>query len=180
MPTYTLVSKDLLNTTVLPDEPQTWISYSINTTSSVFGPKLTVLTPSVMRNTYGPALDGAIDWKEGTFVIGGKSVKWENLKRKLSRRSGSEREWKWSGERFTVKYQSGAGRWMAKSGSPVHPDDAIFTIRKHRIFGADDPATIEFTQNITARDMIFLILVLIYSETRRQQRKEKVAVAVAG
>lgn len=180
MPSYTFVSKDLLNTTILPDEPHNWISYNTSTTANVFGPKLTVLTPSVMRNTYGPALDGAIDWKEESFVIGGRSVKWANLKHKLSRTSGSPREWKWSGERFTVKYQSGSGRWTAKSGSPVHPADAIFTIRKHRIFGADDPATIEFSPSVSARDMVFLILVLIYSETRRQQRKDKVAVAVAG
>ncbi|GLB34685.1 hypothetical protein LshimejAT787_0202500 [Lyophyllum shimeji] len=180
MPTYTFVSKDLLNTAIIPDEPHHWIAYSTSTTSNVLGPKLTLLTPSVVRNTYGPALDGAIDWKEETFVIGGRSAKWANLKCKLSRRSGSAREWKWFGERFTVKYESGTGRWTAKSGSPAHADDAVFTVRKHRIFGADDPATIEFALNVSARDMVFLILVLIYSETKRQQRKEKVAVAVAG
>ncbi|KAF8077683.1 hypothetical protein FPV67DRAFT_7752 [Lyophyllum atratum] len=180
MPAYTFVSKDLLNTAVLPTESQNWTSYSTSTNSSVLVPKLTILTPSATRNTYGAALDGAIDWQNESLIIGGMSTKLKNLKRRPSRKSGGAREWTWKGERFTVKYHASTDKWTAKSGSPAHPDDAIFAVRKHRILKADDPATMTLSENLSAQDTVFLILVMIYSETRRQERKERVAVAIAG
>ncbi|KAG6817815.1 hypothetical protein H0H87_003223 [Tephrocybe sp. NHM501043] len=144
MPTYTFISKDLLNTAFLPDEPEKWMGYTIKTTSNVLGPKITYLTPNFLHNNFGDVLHGAIDWRQNMFIIGGKSIRLEK----------------------------------AKAGSPVHADDATFTLRKRRMFREDDPAFVNFSSKLALHDMVFLALVMIYSETKRQQRKEKAALAV--
>lgn len=80
MTTYTFIEKDLLNTTILPDEPEGWLSYTAKTTSDIRGPKITSLIPS--KTDRDGTLEGEINWKEQTFSIAGLPTRWNELRSK--------------------------------------------------------------------------------------------------
>jgi hypothetical protein len=81
MPSFIFKEWDILNTTLLPTETYPGnFSYTIATTSTRFlGNKLTTVTPG---GGHSSARSGAIDWREGTFIIGDITKKVTDLKRK--------------------------------------------------------------------------------------------------
>ncbi|KAF5372656.1 hypothetical protein D9615_009860 [Tricholomella constricta] len=159
MSTYTFIERDILNTAILPDEPENVASYITKTTyrSGLVGPKVTSLIPTA--NSPGNTLDGEIDWKRQTFSIAGLATRWEELRSKPEGITDSTREWRWIGKRFMVKYKDNT--WLARVGSPYGPVDATFTIRQSRILHQSNPATIAFSSGVSARDRLFLLMVMI-------------------
>jgi hypothetical protein len=81
MPSFVFKDSDILNTTLLPTESYPGnFSYNITTTSSRFlGSKLTTVAPN---GGHSSSKSGFIDWREGTFSIGGITRKVADLKRK--------------------------------------------------------------------------------------------------
>jgi len=169
MPLYTFISRDLLSTAILPDDPNTWMGYNANTTWGVQGPKATQLTPNLFCK-HGPPVDATIGWKDETFTIAGTCAKVNDLKWR-PKNSKSSRMWRWSHKSFIVTYHTGRKRWTASDSS--RRIDVTFTLCKTRLFKADDPALIHFSDNISTEELVFLMVVMIYSEIKRQDRKER-------
>ncbi|KAG6908378.1 hypothetical protein DXG01_004876 [Tephrocybe rancida] len=170
MPTYTFIDSDLLNTVLLSDEPERLPSLATRTTSSLQGPKATALIQSVNdKNDEHGTLLGEIDWKEHTLSIGGVGARWDELKSKPAGVNDSTREWGWIGKKYRVKYDHDV--WRARVGSAHAKVEATFTLRKNRVLHHSSPATIDFTSDVSLQDRLFLILVLIFCEKKRQERK---------
>lgn len=83
MLTFTFTKKDLLNTALLPSHHlnSSGISYTLSTTTGLFGRKITTLASSGGLSTY-TVLGGAINWRKRRFEIGGVQRKWSSLKRR--------------------------------------------------------------------------------------------------
>ncbi|KAG6831972.1 hypothetical protein H0H87_003307 [Tephrocybe sp. NHM501043] len=176
MPIYTFIDNDLLNTAILPDDPDRFISYTTKTTSSLqAGPKNTQFIPSV--NDEHNILEGEINWKEETFSIAGLATRCDELRSKPDGVKDSTREWHWIGKKYWVKYHDNI--WRARVGSAHANAEATFTLRKSRLLSQSDPATIDFIPGVSSRDRLFLLLVFVFCETKRQERKEKAALALA-
>ncbi|RDB20789.1 hypothetical protein Hypma_012149 [Hypsizygus marmoreus] len=196
MSKYLFGDADLLNSTLLPAHPYYWVSYSTSTTSGFLGRKVTTLTPSASFNAYA-TLGAAINWREETFEVGGRMKKWEDLTHKtggMFSRQGppglhsvhsfytdtlsihSKREWTWSDRTYMVKFHDHDDHWTATLDAAENPPSAVFTVRKMAKSGKPpEPANIVFAPGVSPEDMAFLILVIIYSETKRVERDEEIA-----
>ncbi|KAG6915587.1 hypothetical protein DXG01_010855 [Tephrocybe rancida] len=115
MPTYTFINSDLLNTAILPDEPEQFLAYTTKTASSLLVPKITAVLPSV--NDSNNTLEGEINWKEETFSIAGLATRWDELKSKPTGIKDSTREWHWIGKKYWVKYHDNV--WLEKAALAV-------------------------------------------------------------
>lgn len=112
----------------------------------------------------------AIRWRERRFETGGVKRDWSTFKYKPAGIFSKTRKWHWSGESFTVKFLIDDDKWIASSDSSRHPTRATFYPYKYHFFGPSEPGYISFSPDVSDEDTIFLILVMIYSETRRQDR----------
>ncbi|KAF7360681.1 hypothetical protein MVEN_00799900 [Mycena venus] len=111
---------------------------------------------------------GKIHWRDKTFEIGGKTKKW----RKVERSGGwftSGREWEWSGHTYTVKHAH--HRWTVTDS---HEEVAHFTPYKSHLLRSNEHASLHFTSAIQdEHQRAFIILVLLYSETKRKDKQAK-------
>ncbi|KAF9456819.1 hypothetical protein BDZ94DRAFT_1228892 [Collybia nuda] len=173
--TLTISEKDFLNSEIIPNGPG-YCSFTTQTKTGFRGLKKTVLQPTVQHRAAAPIVDGSIDWRGKTFEIGGKVKNWKVLKH----RQGSifdwhpVREWTWMGHRYTVKRED--NQWMATIHASV---SAVFTSRKSHVLSQSEPATIEFTSNVPHEDMVFLLLVLLWSEHKRLEKKSQTTDAMS-
>ncbi|KAF8054247.1 hypothetical protein FPV67DRAFT_1552627 [Lyophyllum atratum] len=162
----TFTQSDLLNSGLRSNTAPHADSYNINTTHGLLGRKITSLVPANESFTDASGFPAAIHWKQGQFEIGGMQCAWQTLKHTPGGWFSSTREWRWSGHSYAVKYTR--PQWTAISSNSI---SAVFSPYRSRIFSASEPAYIEFSSDISDKDMVFLTLVMIYSETRRQEKK---------
>ncbi|KAG5646620.1 hypothetical protein DXG03_002924 [Asterophora parasitica] len=160
----TFSDKDILNSELHPSFPDA--SYRIKTHSGLFGRRTTALTPLSHGSPYR-GIAGEIDWKAKKFQIGGVKRKWKSLKRGGGVFS-SGKEWHWSGRSYVVRYHD--KEWTATRHSWGNSAGAVFRLRRTHLFRSNEPASISFSQDIPPEDMVFLILVFLYSETKRRAK----------
>ncbi|KAF8054249.1 hypothetical protein FPV67DRAFT_1133285 [Lyophyllum atratum] len=166
MTAYTFGDKDILNSSLIPSYPS--MPYIITTKAGFLGPKATTLSPTPQRGSY-PVLSGAILWSKDSFEIDGVP-KWSELKNRPKGFLSSTWEWRWSGQRYSLKRHD--KHWTARSSSSSYAASVTFTLRKSHLFSPTEPASITFAPDVPAQDIVFLILVMLYSETRRKEDEE--------
>ncbi|KAG5641830.1 hypothetical protein DXG03_004133 [Asterophora parasitica] len=170
MSSFTFSDKDILNSELHPAFPA--VAYGIKTHSGIFGRKTTELTPFSHGTPYR-GIPGEIDWKSKKFQIGGVKRKWSSLKSKGGAFS-SGKEWHWLGRSYVVRYHD--KEWTVTSHFWGNAAGAFFRLRRSHLFRSNEPASISFSQDIqSSEDMVFLILVLLYSETKRREKSQKSA-----
>jgi len=164
------------------------IVYTVTTTNSMWGRGTTYLKDS--NPAYGSApISAAIHWKDRTFEIHGQRKPISDIKRKVGGFRNKSRIWQWSPNRkeFDVAYRRQEA-WQVQYGNrvdfaptvdePVKQGSnknmatvASFTVPfRPKLFGKLKPPALHLTRTALAKDEVFLILVLIYSEARRQDR----------
>jgi len=127
-----------------------------------------------------PNATAIIDWKRNTFEINGSTRKVEELRTKRATFSSS-RYWSWfEEEEYRVKYAAEAEHtWSVYSydGTAL----ATFATNIHRFFHDNSRPVMHMSPSITDEDeRQFLILILLYSETKRMERlKERSRAMVA-
>ncbi|RDB20682.1 hypothetical protein Hypma_012122 [Hypsizygus marmoreus] len=155
---FTFTNKDIVDGLIQSDDNA--IHYTTSTTSGI--------NHKPLRSLSAGQTAGAIDWRTGVFDIGGVQRPTATLKHKNGGFFSSEREWMWSGKKYIVK--PGGDQWTATRRSD-NKICAIFTLRKSHIFKDSEPATITFPVTIPAEDVLFLIMVMIYSVTREADKR---------
>ncbi|KAF9460193.1 hypothetical protein BDZ94DRAFT_944392 [Collybia nuda] len=172
---FTFTETDLLNTPLLPSHHSNAgrISYTLRTKKGILGRKITTLSASGGHSTH-TLLGGAINWRKKRFEIGGVRRKCSGLKHRTGLFSSSQ-EWNWSGQHYVIKYSR--NQWMATCSSSRDSPSAVFTVRRSHFFRKSEPATIAFSPDLPQDDVVFLILVIIFSEMKRKE--DEVAVAEA-
>ncbi|KAJ7431601.1 hypothetical protein FB451DRAFT_1486601 [Mycena latifolia] len=108
--------------------------------------------------------DAVIDWEGASFEIAGCRRAIGALKRRTSSLSSS-RYWTFSLlEEFKVRYDDGAWTVATSNGAQI----ASMSSHVARVFRDSTPAVLRFSPELRDEDeRRFIILVLLYSETRR-------------
>ncbi|KAJ7445104.1 hypothetical protein FB451DRAFT_1568233 [Mycena latifolia] len=159
----TFKSKDILNNHL--HDTRQFHSNPYTTSSSSDRKTTTLKTAGFLSSSAGK-----IHWRDKSFEIGGRTKKW----RKVESSAGwftSGREWEWSGHTYTVKHSH--NKWTATNsqGSTV----AHFAPHKFYLFSSSEHASLNISPEIQdEHQRAFLILVMLYSETKRQDKQLKV------
>ncbi|KAJ3766736.1 hypothetical protein FB446DRAFT_757242 [Lentinula raphanica] len=115
---------------------------------------------------------GAIHWKDKIIEVNGYRKKVSDLKEKKNGFLDKARYWKWSAGRkeYEIKYSN--DEWTAtlvktdKTAAKVVGQFAV-PYRPH-LFTKPDPPLLSLTRTALVEDEIFLLLVFLYSEAKRQ------------
>jgi len=148
------------------------VHYTIKTSPGT-GPKerqITELVPT--ENNAHDAPHGAIDWKKSGIIVGDVEKKISELRHAPGDITTGTRAWKWDGKEYDVGLSG--QQWIITSElarSTHNIPSATFTPLKSGVSG---PAqmSIQFSEDVTPKDMVFLTLVLIYSDTERNDEAQ--------
>jgi hypothetical protein len=172
--------------------------YTVRTTSTFLrGRKLTLLIDA--NPAGGSTVVGAIHWRQRLLEVRGEKHKWSELKRREGSVFGRTRYWRWgSGKKeYKITYSTVEG-WKATlaedspandtpaNGSPENdsptkevtepntppsPLAACLTMpHRPHFFRKIKAPTLEISRVALLDDEVFLLLVLLYSEAKRQDR----------
>ncbi|KAG5649811.1 hypothetical protein H0H81_001912, partial [Sphagnurus paluster] len=145
--------------------------YTLKTTFGLRGRKVTLLrdeNPPPGR----PAGVGAIYWKEKTIEILGTRKTVKELRRieggiwKFNR----TRHWRWAPDRREYELRHDDEGWKATINNNLSTAARLLVPARPHIFSTPPPPALHLTRTALEADEVFLILVLVYEETKRQDR----------
>ncbi|KAJ7307654.1 hypothetical protein DFH08DRAFT_492973 [Mycena albidolilacea] len=141
---------------------ETHSRYTTRTVKHVLSRHCTILEDST------GTVCGTIDWRERTLELGGKKASIEQLKRKVSNFSMT-RYWKWvDGDEYKVKYAENMWIVTASMGEVV----AEFTSTVERALRSNLFPVWRIARDVRDEERQFLLLILLYSETKRLDRED--------
>lgn len=116
-----------------------------------------------------PSIVGVIHWKERTFEIYGQKRPIKELRRRPKGLIRKERYWKWVPERkeYTIVYH------QEKQWQVTHNDEIVSTFQvpyRPKLFGKTKPMVMNICPAALERDEVFLLLILVYCEAKRQDK----------
>ncbi|KAJ7688871.1 hypothetical protein B0H17DRAFT_1202730 [Mycena rosella] len=161
MQLFTFDSPKILKSAVYrEDGDDRSLQYTIATTKQTFARQRTTVRDG--------AVAAEIDWRERTFEIAGERHGVDGLKRKVSNFSET-RYWKWlngRGEEYKVKYFNADETWTVKASTGEIV--AEFTSQ----LGRGKLPVLRMVEDQDDIERWFLLLVLLYSETKRLDRED--------
>ncbi|KAJ7034620.1 hypothetical protein C8F04DRAFT_1259850 [Mycena alexandri] len=175
--TFAFNSPTILNSTFTPDDDDD-VEYTTSTT--VNGVKKRSSRQITYLQGAPETANSVIDWKRNTFEISGMKRHMSDLRTKRSTFS-STRYWTWfDAEEYKVKYEAELDKtWTVFSydGSVL----ATFTAAVQRLFNSNSMPVLSLSEGIVDEDeRRFIILVLLYSETKRLESLRERPLAVFG
>ncbi|KAJ4477236.1 hypothetical protein J3R30DRAFT_3291126 [Lentinula aciculospora] len=156
--------------------------YATKTNFTFRGRDITLLQDTNPALSSGSVTVGAIHWKDKIIEVNGYRKKVADLKEKKTGFLNKARSWKWSAERreyeieytndeWTVSILMMISPWTSQPGSLDGKSKVVgrFAVpyRPH-LFTKADPPLLSITRTALVEDEIFLLLVFIYSEAKRQ------------
>lgn len=145
------------------------IVYTLKTTIGLHGRKVTILRDE--NPPLGKAeCVGFILWKEKAFGIFGQRKTISEVKRTKWGVFKKFRYWRWAPENkeFDIFYDSEAG-WKVTALDHQRSMAAQFLVpERPALFSKGQPPSLHLTKAALEADEVFLILAMIYSETKRQ------------
>ncbi|KAJ4494942.1 hypothetical protein C8J55DRAFT_414702 [Lentinula edodes] len=149
--------------------------YATKTNFTFRGRDITLLQDTNPALSTGSVTVGAIHWNDKIMEVNGQRKKVADLKEKRkdddTRVFRRARYWRWSAERreYEIKYTN--DEWTATTlksdGTSKIVGRFAVPYRPH-LFTKADPPFLSLTRTALAEDEIFLLLVFIYSEAKRQ------------
>ncbi|KAG5336973.1 hypothetical protein J132_04066 [Termitomyces sp. J132] len=142
--------------------------YTLKTTFGLRGRKLTVLldeNPAPGRSSHVASLN----WKDKSFEILGQRKTLSEVRRTQGGFFKKTRHWRWTADRkeYELRYDDDEG-WKATLNDNMSIGARFLVPGRPHLFGKLDPPALHLTKTALEADEIFLILVLIYSEIKRQ------------
>ncbi|KAG6819095.1 hypothetical protein H0H93_015514 [Arthromyces matolae] len=172
MDTYFDNSDNLLNSHILSTRDNSSL-YTLKTTFGLRGRKVTLLIdenppPGRSENV------AALHWREKVFEIGGVKKTVADLRRREGKFFKRTRHWRWTPERkeYELQYDEDKG-WKATLNTSIQiAARLLISSRPHlfHFFKKPNPPALHLTKTALEADEVFLILVLIYEEIKRQDR----------
>ncbi|KAF8190363.1 hypothetical protein K438DRAFT_1831943 [Mycena galopus ATCC 62051] len=145
------------------------VIYTLRTSFGYRGPKDTVLWDE--NPAPGAAATvGAIHWTEKTLEISGHRKSCTELKRNGGRFFNRTRHWRWAADRkeYEVVYEQ--EEWKATLDHNMCIAGRFSVPFRPHLFSKSQPPRIHLTKRALEEDEVFLILVFVYCEARRQDR----------
>ncbi|KAJ7182474.1 hypothetical protein C8R43DRAFT_1116116 [Mycena crocata] len=167
MQSLTFESDKILKSAIRDSNDRT-LRYNTNTTKQGFSRHRTTLEAASTSRSTGAT---TIDWRQRTFEIAGKTHSIDLLKRKLSKFS-EKRYWKWcDDDEYKVKFATSSNNWSVTNLA----GDVIAELDPYteHTFKPSSPAVIRLARDIRdEEERRFIVLVLLYSETKRLDRQD--------
>ncbi|KAJ6612655.1 hypothetical protein B0H10DRAFT_2051367 [Mycena sp. CBHHK59/15] len=145
------------------------VIYSLRTTFGFRGRKDTILVdenPAPGATT----IVGAIHWQEKTLEIFGHKKSWSELKRFAGSFYNRTRHWRWSLDRKEYEILYEEEEWKATLDHNMSIAGRFSVPCRPHLFSKSKPVVLHLTKTALAEDEVFLILVFIYSQARRQDK----------
>jgi len=149
------------------------VIYAVSTSQSLWRRTYTYLRDTNPAIGGDSIIVGAINWKKKTFEIQGQRKSIKDIRRKPKGLFNKTRFWKWSDDReeYEIVYHN-QEEWQAffsaKDGGDI---EATLSVPfRPQLFGKPKPVVLNLSRVALAKDEIFLMLVFIYNETKRQEK----------
>ncbi|KAF5321257.1 hypothetical protein D9619_001661 [Psilocybe cf. subviscida] len=113
---------------------------------------------------------GVINWAQKTFEVHGQRRAIKDIRRKAKGLRNKSRYWKWGEgrEEFDVVYRDGG--WEAACTSTGAVEGKLSVPYRPHLFGKTKPIVLELSRTALKHDEVFLILIFIYCEVKRQEK----------
>jgi len=148
------------------------VIYSISTSQTLWGRTYTYLRDTNPASGRESTIVGAINWRKKTFEIQGQRKLIRDVRRKPKGFFDRTRFWRWSDDReeYEIVYHN-QEEWQALLSAKNSDIEATFSVPfRPQLFGKAKPVVLNLSRVALARDEVFLILVFIYGETKRQEK----------
>ncbi|KAF8816002.1 hypothetical protein BYT27DRAFT_7185731 [Phlegmacium glaucopus] len=151
------------------------IIYAISTSQTLWGRTYTYLRDTNPALGGEPTIVGAINWRKKTFEIQGQRKSIGAIRRKPKGLFNKSRFWRWSDDReeYDIVYDNRELEEKWKAVSIAKKGDAAATLSapfRPQLFGKTKPVVLNLSRAALAKDEVFLILVFIYGEMKRQEK----------
>ncbi|KAG7446824.1 uncharacterized protein BT62DRAFT_967583 [Guyanagaster necrorhizus] len=149
------------------------VLYTLKTTFNFRGRHVTILQDA-NPGPGGVVTVGAIHWQDRIIEVLGHKKKFSDVKRHAGKPFRKCRYWKWDEGRTEYSLKYNYEDWKVRVLDAILPNDEVagtFAVpfRPH-LFSKATPTTLELTREGLAKDEVFLILIFVYSEAKRQDQ----------
>ncbi|KAG6910186.1 hypothetical protein DXG01_012635 [Tephrocybe rancida] len=196
------MNKDILNSSIEAQHSNHGaVSYRTSTTSGYFvGPKVTTLDPLSYgheKKGSAPPARATIYWKDSALEVGGSRKHLDSVSSKVggffslcvssihpstieltTRGSPRTREWRWSTQAYTVAFNN--NQWTAAPTHNPHAAAATLSPYKRHFFSSSEQPVLSLAPGLGAEEETFLILVMLYMETKRLEKNQATSDAAVG
>ncbi|KIM36902.1 hypothetical protein M413DRAFT_448828 [Hebeloma cylindrosporum] len=149
------------------------VIYSISTDETIWSRTYTYVKDLNPAQGGDPTLVGAINWAKKTFEIQGQRKGLDDVRRKppgLALIRNKSRFWKWGEGREEYDIVHNEEGWEATC-TRTGVVEATFTVPyRPQLFGKTKPLVLNLSRVALAKDEVFLLLVFIYCEIKRQEK----------
>ncbi|KAF7325881.1 hypothetical protein MKEN_00438900 [Mycena kentingensis (nom. inval.)] len=159
---------NVLNARILAKHDQS-VLYTVSTNFGYRGRKDTLLLDANPLPGTTSRTVGAIHWGDKTLEVNGHRKSCAELKRRAGRFYNRTRHWRWSQDRKEYEIIFEGEEWKATLNQNMLIAGRFYVPRPH-LFSKAPPTVLHLTKTALCEDEIFLILVFIYVETKRQDR----------
>ncbi|KAJ6529917.1 hypothetical protein DFH09DRAFT_1184887 [Mycena vulgaris] len=169
--TFTFDCPKILKSNIHCEDDLEYTTSTVNKPSSRSRQTTSLGAPRPPGTPNGPA--AIIDWAQDTFEVAGRTRRIDELCAKRGTFS-STRYWNWfTAEEYRVKYEGEiAHTWTvyAYDGTVL----AMLTTHIHHFFHDDSLPLLRISPSVTDdSELQFILLILLYSETKRRDRSLK-------
>ncbi|KAJ7792395.1 hypothetical protein B0H14DRAFT_169391 [Mycena olivaceomarginata] len=147
------------------------VIYTLRTSFGYRGRKDTVLwDENPPAGAGAAAVAGAIHWQEKSLEVGGHRKSCKELKRCAGRFYNRTRHWRWAPDRKEYEVVYEREEWKATLDHNMCIAGRFAVPFRPHLFSKSPPPMVHLTKRALDEDEVFLILVFIYCEARRQDR----------
>ncbi|KAK7052748.1 hypothetical protein R3P38DRAFT_2502203 [Favolaschia claudopus] len=146
------------------------VMYTLETKFEFGGRVRTVLRDENPLPGSSSAVVGAINWKDKTIEANGHKRKCEDLRRTTGFLFTRKQFWRWSSTRIEYELSYTHEEWKATTEEGKTTAGTFITPFRPHLFGPSKRPIIKLSQTALLEDEVFLLMVFIYEEVKRQDR----------
>ncbi|KDR69742.1 hypothetical protein GALMADRAFT_160249 [Galerina marginata CBS 339.88] len=146
------------------------VIYSITTDQAVFSRKYTYVRDTNPALGGDSTIVGVINWGKKTFEINGQRKALGEVRRKVGGFRNKSRFWKWTEDRDEYNVVHREDGWEATCTRTGIVEATFAVPYRPQLFGKTTPVVLSLSRVALAKDEVFLILVFIYCEIKRQEK----------
>ncbi|KAJ7634719.1 hypothetical protein FB45DRAFT_909653 [Roridomyces roridus] len=155
------------------------VIYTLRTTFGYRGRKDTILHDENPAPGAASSAVGAIHWQEKTLEIYGHKKSCAEVRRRTGRFFFNRtRHWKWGEGRKEYEILYEHEEWKATLDHNMKVAARFSVPFRPHLFSKSQPALLHLTKTALAEDEVFLILVFVYCEAKRQDRTVSVSPSI--
>ncbi|KAF9486052.1 hypothetical protein BDN70DRAFT_870566 [Pholiota conissans] len=146
------------------------VIYTISTDQTIWGRTYTYVRDANPALGGDPTIVGVVNWKKKTFDVQGQRKAVKDIRRKPEGFRNKSRFWKWADGREEYDIVHCEEGWQATCTNTKEVEAILTVPYRPHLFGKEKPVVLNMTRVALLQDEVFLILVFIYCEMKRQEK----------